>query len=97
MSLLYFAGCPHRTLAEQRLYAALAAVGRTGEPVRHVLVENSEDADLLGFVGSPTILVDGKDPFRTGYEKPAFACRVYTTPEGLAGSPSVQQLVEVLA
>lgn len=97
MSLLYFDGCPHWTLAEQRLDAALAKVGRRGEPVRHVLVETPGDADRLGFVGSPTILVDGEDPFRTGDEKPAFACRVYTTPDGLVGCPTVAQLVEVLA
>jgi hypothetical protein len=97
VSLLYFDGCPHWTAAEQRLRAALAEVGRPGEAVRHVLVETSDDAERLGFIGSPTILVDGKDPFATGNEQPALACRVFDTPDGLAGSPTVEQLVEVLS
>ncbi len=96
-SLLYFDGCPHCTVAGQRLATALAEVGRGGESLRRVLVETPDDADRLGFVGSPTILVGGKDPFATGAEQPALACRVYDTPDGLAGSPTHEQLVEVLA
>ena len=97
VALLYFDGCPHRTLAEERLDAALAEVGRGGHSVRHVSVETPEEAERLGFIGSPTILVDGKDPFATGSEQPALACRVYSTPSGLAGSPTVEQLVAVLS
>jgi len=97
VSLFYFAGCPHWTVAEERIRAALAQVGRDGRLVRHVLVESQADADRLGFVGSPTILVDGRDPFANGADQPALACRVYRTPDGLAGSPTVEQLVEVLS
>jgi hypothetical protein len=97
VSLLYSDGCPHRTVAVQRLGAALAEVGRGDDSVRHVLVETSEDAERLGFIGSPTILVDGKDPFAAGNEQPALACRVFNTPDGLAGSPTVEQLVEVFS
>ena len=63
MRLLYFGGCPHWTVAEQRLRSALARVGR-GDEIHHVLVETPEDAERLGFLGSPTILVDGHDPSR---------------------------------
>ena len=95
--LLYFDGCPHWTVAEQRLGTALSSVGRGGETIRHVLVETAEDAEGLGFIGSPTILVDGRDPFASGDEQPALACRVFSTPDGRAGSPTVEQLVEVLS
>ena len=97
VALLYFDGCPHQTLAQERLAAAFAEVGREGESVRHVPVEGPQDAERLGFIGSPTILVDGKDPFATGGEQPAFACRVFNTPAGLAGCPTVDQLVEALS
>ena len=97
VSLLYFDGCPHWTVAAQRLEEALAKVGRVGETVSHGLVETPEDAERLGFIGSPTILVDGEDPFATGSEQTALACRVFNTPEGPAGSPTVEQLVEVLS
>ena len=97
MRLLSFDGCPHSSVAEQRLTAALAIVGRGDVAIQHVLVETPEDAKRLGFLGSPTILVDGSDPFATGDEQPALACRLFSTPDGRAGSPTVQQLVEVLS
>lgn len=97
MSLLYFDGCPNWTVAEQRLAAAMAIVGREGGAVRLVRVETHEDAERMGFIGSPTILVDGKDPFATGTEHPGLACRVFSSPHGPAGSPTVEQLVEVLS
>lgn len=96
VQLLYFDGCPHWTLAQERLRSALAKVGRDDE-IAHVLVDTPEDAERLGFVGSPTILVDGRDPFATGPEQPALACRVFSTPNGREGSPTVEQLMEVLS
>ena len=95
--VVYFDGCPHWEVAEQRLRTALERVGRGGERINHDLVATAEDAERLGFIGSPTILVDGLDPFATGGEQPALACRVFSTPEGRSGSPTVEQLVEVLA
>ena len=95
--LLYFDGCPHWTVAEERLRSALARVGRDDQSIQHVLVQTPEDADRLGFIGSPTILVDGRDPFANGDEQPALACRVFLIPDGRAGSPTVEQLMEVLA
>jgi type IV secretory pathway TraG/TraD family ATPase VirD4 len=55
-----------------------------------------EDAERLGFIGSPTVLVDGSDPFATPGAPIGLACRVYVTPEGLAGSPTLDQLMEAL-
>lgn len=95
--LLYFDGCPHSAVAEQRLTSAMAIVGRGEQAIRRVLVETPEDAERLGFLGSPTILVDGRDPFATGDEQPALACRLFSTPDGRAGAPTVEQLVEVLS
>lgn len=95
--LLYFDGCPSWTVAEQRLRAALARVGRPEQVIEHVMVESPEEAQRLGFIGSPTILVEGIDPFAKGDEPPALACRLFTTPDGRAGSPTVEQLVQALS
>ena len=95
--LLYFDGCPNWTVAEERLRSALVRVGRSDEPIHRVLVETAEEAERLGFVGSPTIFIDGRDPFAVGGEQPALACRVFTTPDGRAGSPTLEQLVEALS
>jgi hypothetical protein len=65
------------------------------EPVLE-LVETPEDADRLEFAGSPTILVDGVDPFAQKGATVGLTCRVYRTPDGLAGSPTADQLRAVL-
>lgn len=96
LRLLYFEGCPHRTVAQQRLQRALARIGWDGH-VRHVRVETQEDAERLRFLGSPTILVDGQDPFARDDEQPGLACRVFSTPHGLEGARTVEHLVVALS
>jgi hypothetical protein len=87
VELVYFDGCPHWETAAGRLRQV---AGEVGVPVRHRRVR--EDDDLAGFGGSPTILIDGHDPFpRTG-PVDGLSCRLYTTPEGPAGSPTLAQL-----
>ena len=84
---MYFDGCPHWETADTRLRQA---AGEMGAQVWHCRI--AEGDDLTGFGGSPTILVDGRDPFpRTG---PAteLTCRLYPTPEGPAGSPTLDQI-----
>lgn len=94
--LLYFEGCPHWELAEHRVRAALTGLGQE-EAITKVLVQTPEDALRLGFIGSPTVLVDGRDPFARGDEQPALACRVFFTANGPDGAPTVDQLTEVLS
>jgi len=91
--LRYFGGCPHWRTMHDRLREALRAEGMASvEPVLE-RVEAAEDAERLRFIGSPTILVDGRDPFAGGSEASfGLTCRVYQTPEGLGGSPTVDQL-----
>jgi len=97
VELLYFDGCPNWNLADERLRQALTAARRDTITVRHRRVETIEQAEEVGFTGSPTVRIDGHDPFAVGGEQVGLACRVYTTPEGLRGSPTVEQFVEVLS
>lgn len=97
VELLYFDGCPNWTVADERLAEAVQLVSRDDVTVHRRKVETQEDAIAVGFAGSPTILVDEHDPFATGDEQAGLACRVYSTPAGLAGSPTLAQLVEVLS
>jgi hypothetical protein len=94
--LRYFDGCPNWQMMDTRLRAALDATGHTDVAVDHEKVETPKDAERLGFVGSPTVLVDGLDPFETPGAPVGLACRIYRTPEGLRGSPTVTQLTEML-
>lgn len=96
VTLRYFDGCPHWRTADARLKEALVNTGHAGVVVAYERVETPAAAERLGFVGSPTVLVDGIDPFARAGSPVGLACRVYLTPEGLAGSPTVDQLMEVL-
>ena len=55
-------------------------------------VETPEEAERLRFVGSPTMLIEGRDPFAGTEEGFGLSCRVYETPDRLAGSPTRDQL-----
>jgi hypothetical protein len=91
VELLYFDGCPHWRIADARLQQV---AGELGALVRRRRVQEGDD--LTGFAGSPTILIDGHDPFpRTGAVD-GLSCRLYSTPKGLAGSPTVDQLCATL-
>jgi hypothetical protein len=60
------------------------------------VVGSDEEAEDLGFEGSPTFLFDGTDPFVPSNARPSLTCRLYATPDGLEGSPSVDALRAVI-
>ena len=88
MTLQYFNGCPNWRVVGERLRELLG----TNAVIEYRLVESQEDAQQLGFRGSPTILVDGVDPFAKADEPVGLACRIYLTVEGREGAPSMDQL-----
>ncbi len=95
VSLLYFDGCPNWQETEQRLLTALADSG-VQAALTYLHVDTHEDAERLGFRGSPTVLLDGRDPFASPEDPVGLACRVFRTPDGLRGAPTVAQLREAL-
>ena len=97
VELLYVPDCPNGPLALRRLRAALVAFGRSELDVREREVATAEDAGRLGMRGSPTVLVDGRDPFADAAAEPSLSCRLYRTTERVEGAPSVDQLVEALS
>lgn len=94
--LLYVDGCPSWQEADRRLAQALERLGHDPGAVVRVPVTTPGDAVRLAFQGSPTVLVDGRDPFAAEDDPVGLSCRLYRTPDGLVGSPTVEQLVEVL-
>jgi hypothetical protein len=97
ITILHVAECPHLDLALQRLEAALDEVGLHAT-IRHRLVTTERDAITAGLRGSPTVLIDGRDPFDfdEGMPTAALACRLYRTETGAQGAPSVPMVVEAL-
>ena len=90
----YFDGCPNWQVADERIHTALR--DRDNVTIAYQRVETAEDAQRLGFAGSPTILIDGIDPFAASDHPIGLTCRVYQTPGGPAGSPTVEQLSRAL-
>ncbi len=86
IALLYSDGCPTYRTAQKDLLRVLAEEGIEAE-VELVAVNTDEEARRLGFPGSPTMRVDGRDPFPARGEE-GLGCRHYATPEGIKGSPT---------
>jgi hypothetical protein len=95
VQLLYFDGCPHWTLMEERVRKALIMSG-IPPTIEHYLVKIPEDADDYCFAGSPSILLNGRDPFSASSGQAGLTCRVYSTPDGAAGAPTVAKLVAAI-
>jgi hypothetical protein len=95
--LLFSPDCPNWRVADERLRKALALVGRDGVRVQHRLVASAEQAEAAGFRGSPTVLVNGQDPFAEAGAPAGLSCRVFRTDAGLTGAPTVEQLLAVLS
>lgn len=90
ITLQYFDGCPNWKVAAQRL--AVIAAEHPGVTVTGQLIETTEEAEALGFRGSPSILLAGTDLFPDPSTAVGLACRRYLTPDGLAGAPTLDQL-----
>jgi hypothetical protein len=98
IKILYFSGCPNWETAVDRVRSVVAELGRTDLTMR---VEDVHRMAHLPseWAGSPTVLVDGRDPFIDRGRQPIPArdvCRVYVTEAGFDGAPTVDQLRTVL-
>ncbi len=91
ITIQYFDGCPNWKAAQVAVLRAAPAANITLQPV-----ESADEAQRLGFRGSPTILVDGRDPWADSDAPVGLSCRVFQTDSGLAGLPSDAQLAKVL-
>lgn len=96
VSVVYFEGCPHWTVTEERVREALDRLGRNDVRIERLVIESDEHAGRLAFRGSPTVLIDGIDPFADPSAAVGLSCRMYRTPDGLAGAPTVGMLISAL-
>ena len=91
--VLHVPGCPNAPTLAARVADVVAGRARVEQRVVH---DDREAADL-DMRGSPTLLVDGIDPFARADQPPGLSCRLYRDEAGaLAGAPSLAQLREVL-
>ncbi|MFG2981276.1 SAM-dependent methyltransferase [Streptomyces sp. NPDC048258] len=96
IEILVVPDCPHSEPAAELLRQALDDVGLHGATVTTRVVTGQGEAEERGFTGSPTFLIDGRDPFAEAGRPAGLACRVYQTPAGLSGLPGLGQLRQAL-
>jgi hypothetical protein len=91
LTLLTVPGCPNAAVFKERLAAALA--GRPVVVVRCREVADERLAAQAGMCGSPTLLINGVDPFAVPGQVPGLSCRLYQDVTGrLEGAPPVAAL-----
>ncbi len=98
VELLYWEGCSSYPQALAELREALESIGHGHVRVSVGRIEDDGQAEAAGFVGSPTIRVNGVDPFPPGEEEPpGLTCRIYRRTDGrFSPTPDPQLLREQL-
>ena len=96
IAILHVPDCPNLDLARSRVLAALDQTGVEAS-VRVVLVAGPTAADELGMHGSPTIAIDGHDPFDHDQGRGSMSCRLYWAEGRIDGAPSVEELIAAIA
>jgi hypothetical protein len=97
IEILYFPDCPNHAAAVRRVRDVMAREGLAAE-IREITVEDEHTGEELGFLGSPTIRVNGLDiePTARGAKFAGLACRLY--PGGLPSEEMIRTaLHEALA
>lgn len=95
VEILYIDGCPNWKKGVANLKQALADEQIKAE-IRLVEIEDDLRADNRSFLGSPSFQINGQDLWPVWRESYHLGCRVYSTPAGLVGCPSVDMLRDKL-
>jgi peroxiredoxin len=101
VELLWWEGCPSHREAEDLLTATLDEVGKGDTRVVRREVRGRDEASELGFPGSPTFHVGGRDLFPAAAPA-ALTCRIYQRADGRSaplpdGDALAERLRDVLA
>jgi Alkylmercury lyase len=95
LTVLAVPGCPNAPVLGDRLAAVVD--GRAGVSVSRQMISDEGEAARWGMHGSPTLLIDGVDPFAEPVQPPSMSCRLYRDENGqLSGAPSPGQLQQAI-
>jgi hypothetical protein len=95
LTVLAVPGCPNASVLGDRLAAVVG--GRAGVSVSRQVISDEDGAARWGMHGSPTLLIDGVDPFAEPGQPPSMSCRLYRDENGqLSGAPSPGQLRQAI-
>jgi hypothetical protein len=96
IALLYFDGCPNHAETLAMLNELLSEAGWDGD-VQFINVDTQQRAEELSFRGSPTVLINGDDPFLDTEAPFGLSCRIYPTDDGYRGTPPESELRAAIA
>ena len=96
VEVLAVPNCPHAEPATAAVRRVLDELGLNHVHVITTLVTTQEQAEQLNFVGSPTVMIDGRDPFADPGQSPGLACRLYRDETTLTGMPPENQIRNAL-
>ena len=98
IEFLWWSGCPSWPRALATLREQVLAAGLDPEAIEVREVSSQADAAREGFVGSPTIRVDGHDVQPPAGEPVGLACRVYRLRDGqVSPTPDPEDVRDALA
>ena len=89
---VYYEGCPSHEQALQRLRKIMRDEGIEPD-VDIVKVETPEDAERLRFIGSPTILINGRDIDPPTEQHFSLTCRAYRLEDGRISPLPPEQMI----
>lgn len=89
IEVLYFEGCPNHAPAIDVVRDTLNTFGRQDE-IHQIEVRTQAEAEAMGFVGSPSIRINGSDiePWARTAKNFGVSCRTYIDGLHHAGVPS---------
>ncbi len=93
IEVLGFAGCPN-TAPTLELVQRVVATTEVDAVVEQIEVETQEQVEILRFLGSPTVRVNGRDvePGADARRDYVFSCRIYRDQAVVSGQPDERWL-----
>ena len=97
IEVLYFDGCPSHRSTVERVKEALRQEGLSAEIVE-IGVQDNATAQSVGFLGSPTVRIDGVDvePSARNSKEFGMMCRTYSAGSGRLGVPTQEMIQTAL-
>ena len=98
VEVLYFKGCPNHVPTVERVRDTLHGMGLHDE-VREIEVDTHEKAEASGFLGSPSVRINGVDiePSARGSRAFGLTCRTYIESASRTGLPPRELISAAIA
>lgn len=97
VELLVVPDCPNEAPTYERLRLALDDAGRVDTSITVHTVTEDTLGSVSAFSGSPTVLINGVDPFAEQAAPAAtLSCRIYRSAGEVSGAPLLSELRRVV-